>query len=159
MTWNEWGFRLPLCTYRLNWARRTTWGWLDEWNDTALQRENSKFELWRYKAKHATSHGGSPKYWIFTSERGRKNCFFETWKPEWGWTRDLSIFQAGSFNHFTTVPPTSSLPIWQSYRSCLLWFCCPIAAFFKFTKAQKIINKTLWLCERHSSSLRFFLSN
>ena len=104
MTWNEWGFRLPLCTYRLNWARRTSWGWLDEWNDTALQRENSKFELWRYEAKHATSHGGSPKYWIFTSERGRKNCFFETWKPEWGWTRDLSIFQAGSFNHFTTVP-------------------------------------------------------
>ena len=28
MKWNESGFRPPLCTYRLNWARRTFWGWL-----------------------------------------------------------------------------------------------------------------------------------
>ena len=27
MKWNESGFRPPLCTYRLNWARRTSWGW------------------------------------------------------------------------------------------------------------------------------------
>ena len=30
--WNEWGFRPPLCTYRLNWARRTSWRWWDEWD-------------------------------------------------------------------------------------------------------------------------------
>ena len=28
--WNESGFRPPLCTYRLNWARRTSWG-ADVW--------------------------------------------------------------------------------------------------------------------------------
>ena len=28
--WNESGFRPPLCTYRLNWARRTSWGWWDD---------------------------------------------------------------------------------------------------------------------------------
>ena len=32
--WNKWGFRLPLCTCRLNWARRTSQGWWDEWDDT-----------------------------------------------------------------------------------------------------------------------------
>ena len=25
------GFRPALCTYRLNWARRTSWGWWDDW--------------------------------------------------------------------------------------------------------------------------------
>ena len=35
--WNESGFRPPLCTYRLNWARRTPWGWWDDWDDTVLQ--------------------------------------------------------------------------------------------------------------------------
>ena len=28
--WDESGFRPPLCTYRLNWARRTSWGWWDD---------------------------------------------------------------------------------------------------------------------------------
>ena len=35
------GFRPPLCTYRLNWAKRTSWGWWDEWSDTALQPHDS----------------------------------------------------------------------------------------------------------------------
>ena len=41
MKWNESGFRPPLCTYRLNWVRRTSWGWWDEWEDIALQTQNS----------------------------------------------------------------------------------------------------------------------
>ena len=53
--WNESGFRPPLCTYRLNWARRTSWGWWDDWDDTALQIQNLKFEPWRSEAEHATS--------------------------------------------------------------------------------------------------------
>ena len=28
------GFRSPLCTCRLNWARITSWGWWDEFDDT-----------------------------------------------------------------------------------------------------------------------------
>ena len=55
MKWNEWGFRPPLCTYRLNWARRTSWGWWDEWDDTALKTQDSKFEPWRSEAEQATS--------------------------------------------------------------------------------------------------------
>ena len=53
--WNEWGFRPPLCTCRLNWSNRTFWGWWNEWNDTALQTQNSRFEPWRPEAEHATS--------------------------------------------------------------------------------------------------------
>ena len=32
MKLNKSGFRPPLCTYRLNWARRTSWGWWDAYN-------------------------------------------------------------------------------------------------------------------------------
>ena len=46
---------LPLCTYRLNWARRTSRGRWDEWNYTALQTQNLKFEPWRAEAEHASS--------------------------------------------------------------------------------------------------------
>ena len=53
--WNESGFRPPLCTYRLNWARRTSWGWWDDWDDTVLQTQDSKFKPWRSEAEHATS--------------------------------------------------------------------------------------------------------
>ena len=53
--WNESGFRPLLCTYRINWARRTSWGWWDEWDDTALQTQDSKFKPWRSEAEHATS--------------------------------------------------------------------------------------------------------
>ena len=56
--WHEikWmGFRPPLRSYRLNWARRTSWGRWDEWDDTALQTQYSMFEPWRSEAEHATS--------------------------------------------------------------------------------------------------------
>ena len=56
---NESGFRPPLCTYRLNWARRTSWGWWDDWDDTVLQTQDSKFEPWRSEAEHATSRSRS----------------------------------------------------------------------------------------------------
>ena len=48
----EYGFRPLLCTYRLNWARRTSWGW---WDDTPLQTQNSRFESRRSEVEHATS--------------------------------------------------------------------------------------------------------
>ena len=53
--WNESGFRPPLCTYRLNWARRTSWGWWDDWDDTVLQTQDPKFGPWRSEAEYANS--------------------------------------------------------------------------------------------------------
>ena len=80
MKWNESGFRPPLCTYRLNWARRTSWGWWDDWNDTVLQTEDSKFEPWRSEAEHATSRSRRlPTILTFTRGWGRNN--FVSFKP------------------------------------------------------------------------------
>ena len=51
---NEWGFRPHLCTCRLNCARRTSWGWWNEWVDTALQKQDLKFEPWQSEVELAT---------------------------------------------------------------------------------------------------------
>ena len=75
--WNESGFRPLLCTYRLNWARRTSWGWWDEWDETALKTQDSKLKPWRSEAKHVTSRSrGSPQYWV--SRVDREETFFQT---------------------------------------------------------------------------------
>ena len=78
--WNESGFRPPLCTYRLNWARRTSWGWWDDWDDTVLQTQDSKFGPWRSEAEHATSRSRRlPTILTFTRGWGRNN--FVSFKP------------------------------------------------------------------------------
>ena len=75
--WNESGFRPPMCTYRLNWARRTSWGW---WDDTVLQTQDSKFEPWRSEAEHATSRSRRlPTILTFTQGWGRN--IFVSFKP------------------------------------------------------------------------------
>ena len=80
MKWNESGFRPPLCTYRLSWARRTFWGWWDDWDDTVLQTQDSKFEPWRSEAEHATSRSRRlPTILTFTRGWGRNN--FVSFKP------------------------------------------------------------------------------
>ena len=79
-TWNEWDFRPPVCTYRLNWARITSWGWWDEWDDTALQTQDSQFEPWRSYALYST-YGSRRLTTIlfFTSGWGRN--IFVSFKP------------------------------------------------------------------------------
>ena len=63
------------------------------------------------------SHGGSPQYWIFTSERGRNIFFFETWRPEWGSNPRSPTFQAGSFNHCTRAHASGNC----SKNTCCKW--------------------------------------
>ena len=73
---NEWDFRPHLFTYRLNWARITSWGWWNEWDDTVLKTHDTKFEQWQSEAEHAIlGHGISPQYWIFTCARERNILF------------------------------------------------------------------------------------
>ena len=77
---NKWGFRPHVCTYRLNLARRTSWEWRDEWDDTALETHDSKFEpcmaVWgqvRYLSVTEAPHN-------IKSLRmsGEEMCYFET---------------------------------------------------------------------------------
>ena len=75
---NEWGFRPPLCTYRLNWAMGISWGWWDEWDDTALQTHDSKWNIltssWSLPSRQLkTTAPGLPPCTILSRNR-RINC-------------------------------------------------------------------------------------
>ena len=104
MKWNESGFRPPLCTYRLNWARRTSWGWWDDWDDTVLQTQDSKFEPWRSEAEHATSRSRRlPTILTFTRGWGRNIfCFFQT--AETGNRTSNSGVKGSGANHYRRAP-------------------------------------------------------
>ena len=102
--WNELGFRPPLCTYRLNWARRTSWGWWDDWDDTVLQTQDSKFEPWRSEAERATSRSRRlPTILTFTRRWGRNIfCVFQT--AETGNRTPNSGVKDSGANHYPKAP-------------------------------------------------------
>ena len=102
--WNESGFRPPLCTYRLNWARRTSWGGWGDWDDTVLQTQDSKFEPWRSEAEHATSWSRRlPTILTFTRGWGRNIfCFFQT--AETGNRTPNSGVNGSGANHYPRAP-------------------------------------------------------
>ena len=104
MKWNESGFRPPLWTYRLNWARRTSWGWWDDWDDTVLQTQDSKFEPWRSEAEHATPRSRRlPTILTFTRRWGRNIfCFFQT--AETGNRTPNSGVKGSGANHYPRAP-------------------------------------------------------
>ena len=112
--WNESGFRPPLCTYRLNWARRTSWGWWDDWDDTVLQTQDSKFEPWRSEAEHATSRSRRlPTILTFTRGWGRN--IFVSFKPPRPGTEPRTLAWKAAVLTTTLGPPpfpyTSGLPL------------------------------------------------
>ena len=102
--WNESGFRPPLCTYRLNWARRTPWGWWDDWDDTILQTQDSKFEPWRSEAEHATSRSRRlPTILTFTRGWGRN--IFVSFKPPRPGTEPRTLAWKAAVLTTTLGPP------------------------------------------------------
>ena len=102
--WNESGFRPPLCTYRLNWARRTSWGWWDDWDDTVLQTQDSKFEPWRSEAEHVTSRSRRlPTILTFTRGWGRNN--FVSFKPPRPGTEPRTLAWKAAVLTTTLGPP------------------------------------------------------
>ena len=104
MKWNEWGFRPPLCTYRLNWARRTSRGWWDDWDDTDLQTQYSKFEPWRSEAEHATSRSRRlPTILAFTRGWGRN--IFVSFKPPRPGTEPRALAWKAAVLTITLGPP------------------------------------------------------
>ena len=105
--WNESGFRPPLCTYRLNWARRTSWGWWDDWDDTVLQTQDSKFEPWRSEAEHATSRSRRlPTILTFTRGWGRN--IFVSFKPPGPETEPRTLAWKAAVLTTTLGPPPSN---------------------------------------------------
>ena len=101
---NESGFRPPLCTYRLNWARRTSWGWWDEWDETAHQTQDSKFEPWRSEAENATSRSRRlPTILSFTRGWGRN--IFVSFKPPRPGTEPRTLAWKAAVLTTTLGPP------------------------------------------------------
>ena len=106
--WNESGFRPSLCTYRLNWARRTSWGWWDDWDDTVLQTQDSKFEPWRSEAEHATSRSRRlPTILTFTRGWGRN--IFVFFKPQRPGTEPRPLAWKAAVLTTTLGPPPSTI--------------------------------------------------
>ena len=103
MKWNKWnesGFRPPLCTYRLNWARRTSWGWWDDWDDTVLQTQEFEIRasaVWgraRYLSVTEAPHNTNFHTWM-----GKKHfCFFQT--AETGNRTPNSGVKGSGANHY-----------------------------------------------------------
>ena len=120
MKWNESGFRPPLCTYRLNWARRTSWGWWDDWDDTVLQTQDSKFEPWRSEAEHATSRSRRlPTILTFTRGWGRN--IFVSLKPPRPGTEPRTLAWKAAVLITTLGPP----PLYYKNGACMPWSCRP----------------------------------
>ena len=136
--WNESGFRSPLCTHRLNWARRTSWGLWDEWDDTVLQTQDSKFEPWRSKAEHATSRSRRlPTILSFTRGWGRNFfCFFQT--AETGNQTLNSSVKGSGANHYPRAPAQRlAESTWQRSTTCT-WHVAMI--LFTGTKHISLTN-------------------
>ena len=111
------GFRPPLCTYRLNWARRTSWGWWDDWDDTVLQTQDSKFEPWRSEAEHATSRSRRlPTILTFTRGWGRNN--FVSFKPPRPGTEPRTLAWKAAVLTTTLGPPPTPWSIIQFVYNC-----------------------------------------
>ena len=128
MKWNESGFRPTLCTYRLNWAWRTSCGWWDDWDDTVLQTQYSKFEPWRSEAEHATSRS-QRLHTILTFTRGwGRNifCFFQS--AETGNRTPNSGMKGSGANHYPRSPALVHDVICFSCR-CFTSNCSPLSSY------------------------------
>ena len=87
----------------MHWARRTSWGWWDDWDDTVLQTQDSKFEPWPSEAEHATPLSLRLST-ILTFTRGlRKNifCYFQT--AETGNRTPNSGVKGSGANHYPRI--------------------------------------------------------
>ena len=92
------------CTYRLNWARRTSWGWWDDWDDTVLQTQDSKFEPWRSEAEHANSRSRRLPV-ILTFTRGWGRNIFVSFKPPSPGTEPRTLAWKAAVLTITLGPP------------------------------------------------------
>ena len=91
MKLKEWGFGTPFYTSRLNCAKRTSWGWWDEWDDTTFQTQDPS------EAEHATSR--SQRFPTIESLRVSGKETFCSLKLQGQRNPRSPTFQAGSFNH------------------------------------------------------------
>ena len=109
-----------LNTLPANWVRRNSWGWWDEWDDTVLQTQDSKFEPWRSEAEHATSRSRRlPTILSFTRGWGR-NIFVFFKPPRPGTeprTLACSSVKGSGANHYPRASALWLMKVFK-YRRC-----------------------------------------
>ena len=86
----------------------------DEWDNTALQTQNAKFEPWWFEAEHATSVVTEAPHNIESlCVSGEKTfCFFETWMSERGSNPRFPTFQAAAWT-CTRTPTLYATSDWR----------------------------------------------
>ena len=154
---NESGFRQPLCTYRINWARRTSWGWWDDWDDTVLQTQDLKFEPWRSEAEHATSQSRKlPTILTFTRGWGRN--IFVSFKPPRPGTEPRTLAWKAAVLTTTLGPP----PPWHRYSNeaeraswgimtFSIWTLCSLWFAYKYLRVARVkINNGVCFWENYT---------
>ena len=119
--WNKSGFMPPLCTYRLYWVRRTSWGWWMRWHcppDTGFKIR--ALEVWgraRYLSVTEAPHNTEFHTWM-----GKK--LFVSFKPP----------RPGTSNPLPYGPRPSGFEWtqngWETSRVCLLEFMHRYAAIY-----------------------------
>ena len=142
---NESGFRPPLCTYRLNWARRTSWGWWDDWDDTVLQTQDSKFDWGRARYLSVTQ---APHNTNFHTWMGKKHfCFFQT--AETGNRTPNSGVKGSGANHYPRAPALSNMaryinePLQTRGTNPLLAYCWTIVCDAGPILSQLCVNSRI----------------
>ena len=130
---NESSFRPLLCTYTLNWARRTSWGWWDDWDDTVLQTQDSKFEPWRSEAEHATSRSRRLPT-ILTFTRG-----WERTAETRSRTPDSGVKGSGA-NHYPRAPSLQVLWYYFQHYNVLL-FHGRMASITSYPSKPEMLNQ------------------
>ena len=144
--WNESGFRPPLCTYRLNWAKRTSWGWWDDLGDTVLQTQDSKFEPWRSEADHAISRSRRlPTILTFTRGWGRNIiCFFQT--AETGNQTPNSGVKGSGANHYPRAPAHCVMEKIKAIKGIRITIL-PWKSKRQYLLTCKVNRTSFWLCK------------
>ena len=147
MKWNESGFRPPLCTYRLNWAKRTSWGWWDDWDDTVLQTQDPKFEPWRSEVEHATSRSRRLPT-ILTSTRGWGRNILVSLKPPRPGTEPRTLAWKAAVLTTTLGPP----PIYSEHNKLnkLVTYYTPMIILQASDVVFTVIYYLVILCFRWS---------
>ena len=148
MKWNESGFRPPLCTYKLNWARTTSWGWWDDWDDTVLQTQNSKFEPRRSEAEHATSRSRRlPTILTFTRGWGRPYRMTSNVFIDHSTMGSIVLLTPGLWTVWSTVSTTTLTNIRDSITVVLNNFISKLASSMS-VKGQLIYIKHMGSLDR-----------
>ena len=104
--------------HMLNWAKRTSWGWWDEWDDTPLR---IRHRIWNSRPgglRPSTLHHGHDAPHNIKFYEGKKHFYLKLKGQSGVRTRDLlltylehfAVNDAGALGHVNTICTVAHLP-------------------------------------------------